>query len=286
MSYYKDVIKPTKWFTFKYFVMLSLLLTIALGTKLTLQQIPATHKIITEVAVTALTMYPNDLVIKINNNQWSINKPEPLIIPLPESTTISAPGEPKVPKNAIVLSSNGTIDDLAKYDTWALVNSKNLLLRDSTGFKTYPLENLPNGEIKKQDYSNFIDNMLKFAQNLPYIFAVLIYIGTFLFYLVIQGSNILSGAIFVWLIGKFIALKPSYIAATKVTTHTATLPLTLYTLLKIIGITIPVAFWVTLLNILIATIVIVKLAKPETPAQGQIDAEAATTPPLEKTDEN
>jgi hypothetical protein len=233
-----------------------------------MHQIPAAQKAIVEFANSAKEMFPQDLVITIQDNKWALNKPEPFIVALPES---NKPTEKNGPKNLIILSQNGTIDDLNRLDTIILVNAKNVLVRESAGFRAYPLENLPNGTIDRNDFDGFIAQALQFAKMLPYALVAFIFVGSLLYFALFQGSNVLTFALLIWLVSAIIKTKRTYTESARITAHTATLPMLIMLVSKVFGFQIPIPMWFELTNIIFAIIVLVKLNK-----NGEIEKEAAS----------
>lgn len=264
------MLKTRTSLTVKYFLMLSLLLSIVLSIKISLVQIPQAQKAVTDISSSARDMFLQDLVITIKDNKWEINKPEPFIVPFPINDSASDKDSTD-PKNILILYQGGTIEDLDKLDTLILVNAKNVLVRESKGFRVYPLENLPNGTITRSDFDGFMNQMLNFTKNLPYLLVVFIFIGTLFYFAVFQGSNVLFFALGVWLISTILKKKIDYTASARITAHAATLPMAIMIVTKLIGYQIPVPFWFEITTVVFAIIVLVKLSN-----NGEIDTEAAS----------
>lgn len=218
-------------------------------------QVPLAQKIVAEVSNSARDMFPQDLVVTIVDNKWSLNKPEPFIVPAPVLDN-----DVDAPKNFVVLYQNGTIEDITKFDTLVLVNAKNLLVRESSGFRAYPLDNLPNGTITRADFDGFINQLLGLAKNLPYLIVIFIFAGTLLYFAVLQGSNVLTFALLVWLTSAILKKNIGYTASARITAHAATLPMIIMVIAKLLDYQMPVPFWFELLNLIFALAVLAKLA--------------------------
>ena len=264
------MLKTRASLTVKYFLTLSLLLSIVLSIKISLVQIPQVQKAVVDLSNSARDMFLQDLVITIKDNKWMINKPEPFIVSFPIND--SAPDKDNTdPKNLLVLYQDGTIENLDDLDTLILVNAKNVLVRESKGFRAYPLENLPNGTITRSDFDGFMNQMLNFAKNLPYLLVAFIFIGTLFYFAVFQGSNVLFFALGVWLISTILKKKIDYTASARITAHATTLPMVIMVITKLVGYQIPISFWFEITTIVFAVAVLVKLGNG-----GKIDSEAAS----------
>ena len=270
IAYYKEMLKTKTSFTVKYFLTLSLLFSIVMSIMISLVQIPLAQKAVVDISSSARDMFLQDLVITIKDNKWTINKPEPFIVPFPINDTTTDIKDAN-PKNLFVLYQDGTIEDLDKLDTLILVNAKNVLVRESKGFRAYPLENLPNGTITRTDFDGFMNQMLNFAKNLPYLLVAFIFIGTLFYFAVFQGSNVLFFALGVWLISTILKKKIDYTASARITAHATTLPMVIMVITKLVGYQIPVPFWFEITTFVFAIIVLVKLGNG-----GEIDSEAAS----------
>jgi len=85
------------------------------------------------------TFYPDDLVLRFNNNELSINQPEPYVLgdvssfeSLEEGNKEQAmDGEVDDTKNLITIDTSATIDDFDTYDTWVLAMKKGVAMKQS-----------------------------------------------------------------------------------------------------------------------------------------------------------
>jgi hypothetical protein len=276
--YYKEVLDSKSKLTFKYFLMLSLALTLIWGTKAPVVLLPEVVKSVNEFTKAVKNSFEPDLVINFQDNKWAINKPEPYLIPLTligekERTDL------QLPKNFIVLSHTGTIDDMDRFDTLILVNSKNIISKGEGQIKVTPIENLPNAQITKTDFDGFITQAANTFNNFRATLVFLAYVGIFLYFFVIKGSNLFMTAFFVWLFSKFLSFKPNYKQSIKISAHTATIPLTLLVVTKLLGSKFDpnIFMWSEMLNFVIAMGVVYKLSKNQsTQSVGQVDDKAAS----------
>jgi hypothetical protein len=238
VNYYKDLESVKNRFSYKYFLGLAFLLSLILSIGFVFLQ---AAKIKTEVYVTAdlvKKMYEDDLVITMKNGEWALNKPEPYAVNL--SLNFAQPGQPSIPtekKHFIVFAHEGTLDKFDAYDTFVLVNAKNIVTKDSNGFSISPIEklNIPNGQITKSDFTFFVDEMLTYTKWIAPAGFVIFFVGWILFFVLIKGTNMFVVALPVWLFGLIIGYKTKfkYSEALKITLHTSTLPLIVFMLTKL-----------------------------------------------------
>ena len=98
-KYYKEVLKTDLNFSLKYYLMLVLVASILITTIETVSVTPKIKSQISGFAENARQVYPDDLLIKVEEGKWSVNREEPFVIPMPQ-----IPNE-SVPENAIVVGN-------------------------------------------------------------------------------------------------------------------------------------------------------------------------------------
>jgi hypothetical protein len=112
----------------------------------------------------ALAGYPEDLEIIVKNGEWTINKPEPFIVPL--STEVSTTGDTMV-NNLLVMDHNATIEDLDTYNTLFIVNSANIISKDGDTVQSLPLKNVSDLVINKETFTNILSQTRVIATFYP-----------------------------------------------------------------------------------------------------------------------
>lgn len=145
-SYYNDVVKAPGSFSFKYFslfyVFLSLISVIYLSTT-TLHTLPTTIDSSIEMA---RSWYPEKLEVTFDTTKSEIavsGAPEPIIIPLPDSQNLDT-----TYKNFFVLDTSATSDDFEKYHTIILLTKTQLISVGDNGTGSYqvlPLADITEG---------------------------------------------------------------------------------------------------------------------------------------------
>jgi hypothetical protein len=256
-AYYKDILETRINFTVKYFLSLAIAASAITALILTVQLTPVVNKAVESVATEAKDAYPQDFELTIKDQQWSINKPEPYAIPMPEDfyNEITKDKSVKIPRNLIVLDKKGTIEDVYKQDTLALINEKYILsLNDENGIHSSPLQNLPDGKLDKAAFDKFINQAVGIKKFIPFFMAGGILIFSLFVNLVIRLLGFLFVAIFVWAAANIMKLGLNYQQSLRITLHAGTLPITVNLLSVLFGYGIPIPSWFSLLTVIYALI--------------------------------
>ncbi len=196
-KYYNDIVKTKINFSIKYFLALSLLVSVisVIGYSITylpnyISEINTAYKSIEEG-------FPEDLIIEFKDGTWSSNKEGPVII-----KQVDLGEGSKLPENLFVFDRDGTIEKIDEYNTMFLVNSENILIKtDAEGVVAQPLKNIPNGTIDKNLLNEKMQTIKKLVGLLPFLLPLALLIPTFLF-------EYVGGSIFIILlsaIGVYIA---------------------------------------------------------------------------------
>jgi len=196
-KYYNDIVKTKINFSIKYFLALSLLVSVisVIGYSITylpnyISEINTAYKSIEEG-------FPEDLIIEFKDGTWSSNKEGPVII-----KQVDLGEGSKLPENLFVFDKDGTIEKIDEYNTMFLVNSENILIKtDAEGVVAQPLKNIPNGTIDKNLLNEKMQTIKKLVELLPFLLPLALLIPTFLF-------EYVGGSIFIILlsaIGVYIA---------------------------------------------------------------------------------
>jgi hypothetical protein len=77
------------------------------------------------------TFYPEDLVLKFNNNELTINQPEPYVLGNSMDLKSFESTDKESARNLITIDTNATIDDFDKYDSWVLAMKKGVAMKQS-----------------------------------------------------------------------------------------------------------------------------------------------------------
>lgn len=265
--YYRDVLKTNFSFSIKYFVFLIFFVSLISSVKMAFNLVPEITNNFGTAFSNLKSFFPDDLTLTIKGGEWEINKPEPLIIPLQFAE--KTPESSETPKNLIVLYKNGTIDDLKNMDTLVLVNKVNVLYREGEGWRGYPIKNLPDSTVGKSEFESTMKSVESMLRMLPTLFVIGAFIFTLIGNLVVRSFYFAWLGLLVWLIAKATGNDSGYKNALKIAMHSATLPITIGLLFELVGLVIPIPLWFSMINILIATLVLLNMKKVEKNEEAQ-----------------
>lgn len=260
LQYYNDIMKAKVSFSIRYYLMLTLLLSLGYAVVTTTNTGPVVIEKYYEVRNEALKYYPDDLSIIGEDGVVTTNQGDPYFFPLPKEIEL---GDGEMLKNAIVFSKQGTIEDIFNYESFALVNSKNIIYRSSPGtnnkLEIEPTKNLGNFTFTKADLekaAQYVDTYIKYTYA---IIGVSVFIAFALFMLLwIMTGNVILSAIMT-VASKLMNKKLPFEKAFQIALHTATLPLIVGALIDAFGIWMPISFWFSGLHFLLALIIILNL---------------------------
>jgi hypothetical protein len=288
VDYYKDVVNTSLSFSLKYLAVLSAILILISATVGSVRASPELQKEVSGILNQVRQTYPADLVIKVQDSNWTVNRPQPFVVAMPanikalvaqeytyESTQTPSPAH--VPNNLVVLDKAGTIDDLKKLDTLVLINDKNILTTDQDGnVQTSPLQNIQNFELNKTTFNNTITNIENLNKLLP-IFAGGFLALSMAFYYAIRAIVYLGFlGIVIWVLSKLAGLKLNYVKAYKIGLHTMTAPLILETLFTILNVITLPSLWYFAVNFILVLVVLITLRKERNGIGGTASASGET----------
>ncbi len=260
VDYYKALLQVSPQFSIKYYVALCWTLTTITSCAITMKITPELRDRFKNFKQEMLANYPEDLVIKVYGGNVEVNRPEPYFIDAPKMLTEEAGEEIE---HLFTIDSSGTINDLDQYKTLALINDKNLLVRDRGNIQAYPLNELPNGELTKANLIRIdgeIQNLLKYVFVVVFILVFGIYV---IYYSIFRTIALIVFAGTISIIGNVKGLKLGLGKYIQLTMHIVTLPLIVESLVTILQVSIPVPLWFIVLTILIGFVVIFELSEKE-----------------------
>lgn len=255
-KYYKEVLKTDLNFSLKYYFMLVLFASILITTIETVSVAPKIKSQISGFAENARQVYPDDLLIKIEEGKWSVNREEPFVIPMPQ-----IPNE-NVPENAIVFYRQGTISDVDLFDTVVLVNDVNIVVRGANGIQARSLDNVPDIEVNKETFDNFIEFLFSFTRFLPYIIFIATLLGLLIYFIFFRLFYSLFLGAAIYALSLLNKKSMNYMNAYRIGLHTMTLPITFQVVLALVRSSLRLPLWFFILNIFFALVVLSRMEEP------------------------
>lgn len=257
-DYYKDVIKTDVKFSTSYYTVLGLMAAAIISIAGTIQTAPKIQNDITDTLMQAKNVFPQDLIITVENEKVSVNRPEPYALEMPEDWKTDADI-----KNLLIIDKEGTVNDLINQHAYAVINTKNIIINDQTTIHTIPIKEIPNMQLDKAKVGEVTERLV----NLTKIIPIIIFLGYFILYLLyfvlVRTFGVLILSVFFSLYGKSKKLELPLIKYMQVAFHIITLPLFLEILGAVLGVVIPLPFWFFTLSLLLGLIVINSLNSEE-----------------------
>ncbi|EKD99428.1 MAG: hypothetical protein ACD_22C00256G0001 [uncultured bacterium] len=265
--YYKDIIAANMNLSIKYFLTLTLVLSVIGSAVMSVKVAPTIQKDVKNITETVLEVYPQDLVINVEDGKIKLNREEPVIIKFPQSKEKTSETNASLGldsntelENLVVLDPKGTIEDLDKYNTLILINETNILARNASGqIDVQPLKDLPNGEFTREKLEESMKRLGEYANALPLI----------LFLIGVGGSLVINSVTkFLVFFAMALALKAAtmvyeinlpYFKLLQIIIHTFTAPFIMDTVLSIFNLKFPLPYWQFMLGLLIAGYVLVRI---------------------------
>ncbi|MBI2414870.1 DUF1189 family protein [candidate division WWE3 bacterium] len=248
-DYYKDIERAPFRLSVKYLLALLFIATTVTTIKSAIPIFKNTEPDVRNALENMEKLYPQDLILTIQDGKLTSNKTEAVIIKNPSYGGKSEIGKTE---NLIVIDENGVIEDLKSKNTLMVLNSKNLLVQDPKQVIVYPLSKFPDVQIDKTFVQKTAQDALPMIKILPYIIVTLLFGITYAFYVVSRFIYLLAVACVLWgftlLLGETFSFGKLY----QFGIHAMTLPLVLEVILDIVAPSIDISFAFPILNIIIA----------------------------------
>lgn len=254
----------------KYFVLLILLLAIvqALGaSKIFFGDVP---RVINQVMKDAAEIYPQDLVININEGQVSINQPEPYFIPNPIGLQKDFDGITNLLVIDTVTPFNAT--KLIEYQTIFWLTKDSIAVKQKQGqIRLYSLSQIQQDvSITRQEVDRIFTALSPYAKFLTIfggpilclLFVIILFVA-FMFRLV----YLLIFTIITYIVGKLLKLKFTYGQSYKIGMYAITLGLIVDVLFGFLRkwIYVPqISYMVTLITAVVVIVNLVKMKRLKT----------------------
>jgi len=258
--YYRDIIRADLRFSIKYFTVLALIAALITSVTVSVTAVPKLQKGIDTAMADVLDSFPDNLIITIKDSKFNVNQPEPYAIPLPKSFVGEDKTEEGKMKNIIVFDSQGTIEDLEKYNTLALINATNILVRNQGKIEVYPLKDFPDGQFSKGDIVQLVDKVRPYMIYLPHAVITLVLIASLLYFSTFKVAYLAFMGLLLFGVGRGRKLNISYTRALQVAIHSMTLPLLIEVLATSAQVQISLPFWFFILNFVFGMIAIFKIS--------------------------
>lgn len=262
-NYYTELLAKPFSYSLKYFLLLSLTLSIITVAILSFSTIPKLSTSLNTLGQKILLYYPTELEITVKNGKASANVSQPYFIKTPSEWQTDVKTKNSDIENILVIDTQTpfSIESFKRYKTACLLNQTSLTCYDNKNIKITQLSPTFNMVLNKNVVSSFVEKCQPYLRFAFPFFLVIFFIAFFflntghLFYL-------LFGALIIWLVAKIRKIKMNYKLSYRLGMHLMTAPILFSLLLEqVLGIPlhIPFLFTAILIGITIANL------KPQTP---------------------
>ena len=267
-AYYRDVVKATFSFSFKYFLVFSGLIGLLLTISLSFTLIPPVSGFVRRLETRAVSLFPADLVISVKNGQMSTNVTEPLRFPFPVELFSDTPGAISDQKQQylVTIDTKAKTEDFTTSRSVLFVTRDNLVIADRNGgYRVYPLKDMGDITINKKGVDEFLAKSLPILKLLPILLIVLFFL---LFTLALPLSRLVSLAVLSLLLhiaSRFMSLQLGYKKIYQIGLHAMTLPTLIQIVMTAFGLIPPIPFFNSILYLLYALVILAELRKTSPP---------------------
>lgn len=220
LSYYKDVVKTSYWFSFKYLFLLLTILTIARSFQLGLEYGKVRNRIpeYIQIAKQELTaLYPSELELRISNGKLYTNVDEPYVLDFP------ARFGDMDGKHLLVIDTLASPASYKEYNTLVLATREVLIYPDRQQGNRTTTQMYFFSDIKRSVYvdhvvySKMINTLNPLFEKLPRVIEIAVIAGLILLPLfggLFWTSSVLFGLLFltiiVWIMAKILRVGLGY----------------------------------------------------------------------------
>ncbi len=267
-TYYRDVVRSKFSFSFKYFLVFSLLLGLFLTAVVSSLVLPQLSTFLTRFKTRAHALYPETLVLEIKKGHVSTNALQPFRIPIPFELFTDTPPAISDQKQTYILTidTHANVSDFSKSQSLALLTSDSLVFADDNGgYKVYPLKEVDNVIVKKSGVDQFLDKALPLLDAIgPIIILVL-----FFFFVIglplVRLISLLILTLFILMAANLMQLSYGYKKLFQVGLHSITLPTMIQILMLGFGLVVPIPFFSSILFLLYNLVILTELKKAASP---------------------
>ena len=265
-EYYEDVVTAKFSFSLKYLYALLFFSYLLLGMKTAVSvtvSIPKIPNFIEDAKKVLSNIYPEELVLTIQDKKISTNVVEPYFIAIPREMGIPK-GEARY---LLAIDTSAVITDFEKYQSFFLLSKEFVAMKDNnSGYKVQPLDEIlkdvPDGtKIKKTDFNYLMEKIYPYFNYLyPFAYIAVALLLT-LWPLFMAGFNLLGKLIMLAvyslpliILAKLLKRSLTYKNVYRMSMHGLTVSVLISTFLALINFNLP---YISLLAFLLWMIIVV-----------------------------
>lgn len=230
-EYYKDVLKAPFSFSLKYFLFFCLLLSLLVTVFFAARLFSPINNFLSRFPQILVKVYPAELEIKINKGVATTNVSEPYFIPSDRFEKTFEEFEKEVKglksdeiENIMVIDTNAKIEDLKRYQTYALLTRNNLAFYNENGrIEIVQLEDIGNFTLNQQVVRGAVNRFLPILRVISIFIIPFIFVGTLMFFITSQLIYLLFTALILFLGAKTLKFPLNYWKTYQIDLHLATI---------------------------------------------------------------
>jgi hypothetical protein len=248
-SYYSDILKAPMKFSIKYVLLLTLFLTLIGTVALSIQATRAIQSLNLQIDKQGRTLFPPELVIKIENGHLSTNHKGPLVITLPLGSD---------PTRNILIDPDGKESDMSKGGAYILANKDALFFHSEGTTRTYSYKDLEikNVTINQVIFHQALSITKHYLSILPQVLPAILFVTLFILILVVILLKTLFYSLITYIIIKIMSVTLGYKKAFQITAHAIT-PILLLQILEMgFGFVIPIPLFYPILFAILMIIIL------------------------------
>ncbi|QQS43559.1 DUF1189 family protein [Candidatus Roizmanbacteria bacterium] len=252
-SYYRELLKYDFWFSIKYIFLLTFLsiflqtVIFAVQTAFLLPRLPSGMDYLEKRLI---EMYPQELVVKIEDGRLSTNQSNPYHIDVPEMKELGNF------RHFITINTEASISDFEKAGSFMLVTDRAIVLPDDptgqqlSSYQVMSLNDIPDDVvIDQKTYRSWIGRLDPVFAMIPKIAPFVLLAGVLIIpifgMLYSAGSNLLILLLLnvvVWMVSMAFGLKLGYWKLYQLGIHGLTIPMLLTMILTGMNVYMPLVF--------------------------------------------
>lgn len=227
-SYYEEIVSKPLKASFKYYLKMAMWLALIYTAFVSVFFVPEFMRLLKEVSSSLASAYPADLKVHFQNGEASVNMPEPIIVPLPQTGKefFNGSHNGRDIKNLMVIDTRTVFTSEDFKQDQALFVLKKDAMAGLGNDSEVRVTDIPGGNIiiDKQDIQKIADRFQTFSIALVPISVLVIYLLALIFFTLTLGSIIMV-ALFAWLLLYVAKRDLTFKQCLGLTLHAATLAL-------------------------------------------------------------
>ena len=270
VEYYGKVLKTPFSFSLKFFLVYFLFYALIATGVITVRYLLPLNDFFMAVLPSELAeIYPEELVIRLEDGRAVTNVEEPYFIPMDRVEKLKEEFDKRVLglstmhlNNLIVIDTQAKIEDFPQYQTMALLTEHHLsIVNDDGNIESIPLNEADNLVINKRVVDEWMEMVMPFLGYIVPVLAVVFFGGTLIGVTVGRLLFSLVTGWLLWLAVRIVKMRLAFKKAWQLNLHFVVISTTGFSLVKLLGRGLEVPFLETLLVVWLGVMVVRRIEK-------------------------